>query len=151
MLIKEYPIPVNNNGTIILLDNGIEAGSFLHKGLKELGHKNQLLLFDDAESAGEYLRQNIANVFMLLQSNTTPGVQIPNTRNMVYMHEKIDTDKIPYIFLVLSENILPQNGLHTFVHCYYKPVAVHELITTLNNVIDFWKDHVFPPRITHKL
>ena len=142
---------MNKNGTILLLDNSNEDATLLHKGIKKLGHKNELLFFDDAESAGQHLRENLTDVFMLLQNSTTPSVQIPDTRNMVYMHEKFDTDKIPYIFLVLGQNKLPQNGLHTFVHCYYKPAAVDELTITLSTVVDFWKDHVFPPRVMHNL
>lgn len=137
---------VNKNGTIILLDNKSDNSDFLCSSLKKTGHKNEVLCFNDAEAAGQYLRENLTDVFILLQSSTSPGVQVPNTRNMVYMHEKFKSDTIPYMFLVLATEKLPQ-GLHTFVHCYYKPAPLNELTETLTNVVNFWKDHVFPPRV----
>jgi hypothetical protein len=137
---------VNKNGTIIVLDNSSENGDLLCKSLARLGHKNKTLCFDDAGAAGHYLRENLTDVFLLLQNSTSPGVHVPDTRNMVYMHEKFKTDTIPYMFLVLAKDRLPA-GLHTFVHCYYKPAAINELTETLANVVNFWKDHVFPPRV----
>ncbi len=138
---------MNKGGNIILLDENVDNGNFLCKGLEGFGLKNKVICFDGAEAAGQYLRENLTDMFMLLQSSTSPAVHVPDTRNMVYMHEKFKTDTIPYMFLVLGNNKLPQKGLHTFVHCYYKPAPLNELTGTLSNVISFWKDHVFPPRV----
>jgi len=138
---------VNKNGTILLLDNDNAAGNILCDGLKALGHKNEVLCFTDPKAVAHYLIENQPDVFLLLQNTTSPGVQVPDTRNMVFMHESFKTDAIPYTFLVLTKNRLLTGRLHTFVHCYYKPAALGEVLETLASVIAFWKDHVFPPRI----
>lgn len=138
---------MNKNGTIILLDNSKDNSDILCKGLESLGHKNNVVCFNDAEAAGLYLRENLTNVFILLQSSFSTTVEVPDTRNMIFIHEKFKTDTVPYMFLVLTKDRLPDSGLHTFVHCYYKPVELNELKDTLANVVNFWKDHVFPPRV----
>lgn len=142
---------MNKNGKIILLDSDNASTDALCSSLKALGHKNEVLCFDDAEAAGYYLRQNQADVFLLLQNSASESVQVPDTRNMVYMHEKFKTDAVPYMFLVLTNDRLPTGRLHTFVHCYYKPAPLTEVTATLGDVVAFWKDHVFPPRVVQPL
>lgn len=139
---------MNKSGKIILLDNSGNT-KILCDSLKQLGHKNEIDCFDDAEAAGNYLRENLQDVFMLLQDNTSAAVQVPDTRNMVFMHEKFDTEEIPYMFMVLTKTKQPVERLHTFIHCYYKPDSnSNQLTDTLGKVVNFWKDHVFPPRVT---
>jgi hypothetical protein len=137
---------VNKNGKIILLDND-STHDALCNGLKELGYTNDVICFDDAEKAGYYLRENQLDVFLLLQSSSSPAVQVPDTRNMIFMHESFKTDNIPYTFLVLTKEKLPTGRVHTFIHCYYKPAPIEEVAQTITQVIAFWKDHVFPPRV----
>ena len=138
---------MNKNGTIVLLDNNTEANDVVCNGLKALGHRNEILCFDDSEAVANYLADNQLNVFLVLQSTASPGVHVPDTRNMIFMHESFKTDDIPYTFLVLTKQRLLTGRLHTFVHCYYKSAAVSHVIETLAGVIDFWKGHVFPPRV----
>ena len=146
----QNPTKVNKNGTIILLDTDNIAGDVLCDGIKALGHKNDIMCFDDSEAVGNYLVRNQSEVFLLLQNSASPGVEIPDTRNMVFMHESFKTDSIPYTFLVLTKERLQNGRLHTFVHCYYRMSDERELIDTLATVIAFWKDHVFPPRVVRQ-
>jgi len=139
---------MNKDGKILLLDVNDNSNDFLCKRLKGLGYKNEIHCFTSSEEAGEYVRNNIMDTFILLQNADAPGIQVPDTRNMIYMHEKFRTDVVPYMFLVLTKNRTPLNALHTFVHCYYKPIPAEDIIETLENVIDFWKDHVFPPKVS---
>lgn len=147
MLITRILVILNKNGTIVLLDNDTAASDVICNGLKALGHRNEILCFDDSEAVAQYLADNQLNVFLLMQSTTSPGVQVPDTRNMIFMHESFNTDNVPYSFLVLTKQRLLTGRLHTFVHCYYKPAALSHVIETLTGVVDFWKDHVFPPRV----
>jgi hypothetical protein len=139
---------MNKDGKIVLLDVDEGSKDFLCQQIKTFRYKNEVICFSSSEEAGDYMRNNILDVFLLLQSTNTPGIQVHDTRNMVYMHEKFKTDVLPYMFLVLTKSKTPLNSLHTFVHCYYKPADPTELIETLRDVVDFWKDHVFPPKIS---
>jgi hypothetical protein len=141
---------LNKNGTIIVLDSDSDNIDALCKSLKGLGHNNDVLCFHDAETAGYYMREHLLDVFILLQNSTSPAVHVPDTRNMVFIHEKFNTDTIPYMFLILTKDRHPQTGLHTFVHCYYKSAEVSELKETLASVVNFWKDHIFPPKVAQQ-
>ena len=138
---------MNKDGKILLLDVNDNSNDFLCKRLKGLGYKNEIHCFTSSEEAGEYVRNNIMDTFILLQNADAHGIQVPDTRNMIYMHEKFKTDAVPHMFMVLTKDRQLTGRLHTFVHCYYKPAPVNELAATLGTVVDFWKDHVFPPRV----
>jgi len=138
---------MNKDGKIILLDTDSEHRDFLCGYLEATGHKNDMVCFSDAEEAAAYLRDHLRDVFMFLQSTNSAGVQIPNTRNMIYMHEKFKTDILPYMFLVLTVNNTLVEADYKFVHSYYKFTEPQIVSQTLGEVIDFWKDHMFPPKV----
>lgn len=137
---------MKKDGTIIIIDTDQHHCNQISNSLKASGHKNKCVGFTDAAEAANYLRDNIADMFLLLQNSATPGVVIANTRNMVYLHESFDTNKLPYMLLILTE---PEQDepQHTFVHCYYKPDSAEGLAETLSKVSSFWKEQVFPPRV----
>ncbi|KGO91577.1 hypothetical protein [Flavobacterium subsaxonicum] len=140
---------MNKDGTIVVLEADNDNRDFICQQIKALRYKNDVMCFSSSDEAGTYMRNNILDVFILLQSTNAPGIEVPDTRNMVYMHEKFKTDVLPYIFLVLTKSRTQLNSLHTFVHAYYKPdTEVNELANVLKGVIDFWKDHVFPPKVS---
>lgn len=138
---------MNKEGKIILLDIDEEHREFLCGYLKSIGHKNEMLCFSDAQEAASYVNDNILDIFMFLQSSNSAGVQIPNTRNMIYMHEKFKVEILPYMFLVLSTEARIAGEVHKFVHCYYKFTEPQIVSKTLADVVDYWKDHIFPPKV----
>jgi hypothetical protein len=138
---------MKKDGTIIFLDTDEEYCKALCKGLLQAGHKNECVWFTNAAEAAGYLRDNLNSIFILLQSTNTQGIEIANTRNMVYMHESFDTTMLPYMLLILTQPKHDKEEQHTFVHCYYKPDNAQGLPKTLSQVVHFWKEQVFPPKI----
>jgi len=138
---------MKKDGTILLIDSDETHGTQVCNGMQAAGFKNNFVCLADAHEAGDYISKNIHDIFIVMQSMATSAITIENTRNMVYMHEKFDTEKVPYMFLLLTNNKLPETGSHTLVHCYYKPDTTQSLANSLGNVISFWKDHVFPPKV----
>lgn len=137
---------MKKDGTIVVLDTNEEHCRLIHESVKAEGFKNNIVCFTNADEAGDYVKTNVPDIFIILQSTLTHALEIPHTRNMVYMHEKFDTDKIPYMFLLLHQRN-PVDKAHTFVHTYYKPDEAGKQEDTLVAVISFWKDHVFPPKV----
>ena len=138
---------MKKEGTVILLDADEEHCKALRKGLLLAGHKNKCVGFTNSAEAAAYLRENLHNVFILLQSTGTPGVEIANTRNMVYLHESFDTEKLPYMLLILTQPKDCKEEQHTFVHSYYRNDTPENLTKTLSDVLSFWKEQLFPPKI----
>lgn len=139
---------MKKDGTIILVDTDADHSRQVCDHIKASGFRNEFACFTTSADVSAYVDENITDIFMLMQSTLTDAITIADTRNMIYMHEKFNTESVPYMFLILANQSLP-NVAHTFVHCYYKPDTVEHLSATLINVIDFWKDHVFPPRVNH--
>lgn len=142
---------MKKNGTIILLDTDEDHSRQVCDHIKAAGFKNEFVCFTTSDEASAYIQQNIDDTFIVMQSTLTDAIEIKDSRNMIYMHEKFDTERVPYMFLILANQSLPLNATHTFVHCYYKPDTAEKLANTLISVIEFWKDHVFPPRVNHTI
>ncbi|MFL9845050.1 hypothetical protein [Flavobacterium rhizosphaerae] len=136
---------MNKEGKIILIDSNIENSDHLSKCLNSMGHKNEISVFSDTDSAGKYIRDNIPDIFVVFQSTATPRIEVPDTRNMVYMHEKFNMDEIPYMFLINSAK--GKAPMQVFVHCYYRSSDKILLSEILCDIALFWKDHIFPPKI----
>lgn len=137
---------MNKGGKIILVETDPDKTEQICHELTTVGHKNEMHCFTSSDEAGEFIRENLNDIFILLQSTNAPAIQMPDTRNMVYMHEKFKTDLLPYMFLVLTKNKTPLNVLHTFVHCYFK--SEDGVPQVLGGVVSFWKEHIFPPRVS---
>lgn len=141
---------MKKDGTVILLGTDEERCDALCKALSSLGHKNKCVGFTNSVEASTYLRDNLSDIFIVLQSTGMPGIEIANTRNMVYLHEAFDSDKLPYMLLILTPliPIMPgSEAQHTFVHCYYKESDLKELTETLSGVLHFWQEQIFPPKV----
>jgi hypothetical protein len=140
---------MKKDGTIILLDTDDDHSRQVCDHIKAAGFKNEFVCFTTSGEAATYIKENTTDIFILMQSTLTDAIEIEDSRNMIYMHEKFDTERIPYMFLILANQNLPVNTAHTFVHCYYKPDTPVNLAASLSNVIEFWKDHMFPPKVNH--
>jgi hypothetical protein len=138
---------MNKSGKILLLEPDTETCGFLPGMLQATAGKNEVVCYSDINDANHYLNENVSDVFLVLQNLSSQALHLPESRNMVYMHEKFNIESIAYMFLVQSKEETLKDGLHTFIHCYYKPQNPAGLAKVLEMVIDFWKDHIFPVRV----
>ncbi|MFP9100289.1 hypothetical protein ACLI09_14660 [Flavobacterium sp. RHBU_24] len=137
---------MNKEGSIILLHHNPDDCTALCKSLTSSVYNNKCIGFTESGEATQYIVDNLSDIFILLQSTATPSVEIPNTRNMVYMHETFDTTKLPYTLLMLTQPKVTEKQ-YTFIHSYYIPDTVEKVTTTLSQVVAFWRDHMFPPKV----
>ncbi|MES2484953.1 MAG: hypothetical protein V4581_03265 [Bacteroidota bacterium] len=138
---------MNKSGQIILLEPDSETCSFLCGTLTAIANKNEVICFSNTDDASAHLAHNVSNVFLVLQNFSAPGLHLPHCRNMVFIHEKFNIESIAHMFLVQSKEETPADGLHTFIHCYYRDTDTAALPKTFTAVIDFWNDHVFTPHL----
>jgi len=139
---------MNKSGKILLVETHAETCGYLCGKLNSIAGSNEVVCFSSVDDASQYLNQHASDIFIVLQNFSSPALALSNSRNMVYMHEKFNIDSIAYMFLVQSKEDTVNNGLHTFIHCCYRPQNVPELPVVLEDVIAFWKEHVFPARLT---
>lgn len=134
---------MEKNGTILLVENDAHTCGQLCTVLNSLRIPNEVVCFSDTEKATQYLTQNYKNVFVVLQNVASPGLQMPNSRNMVYMHEKFNVPEVAYMFLIHPLNT-QESHKHTFVHCYYRIIENGNLSNLFTGIIEYWKAHLFP-------
>ncbi len=116
----------------------------LHAMLNALHIHNTVVCFSDTDEATHYLKRHHKDVFLVLQNVASPGLQLPDSRNMVYMHEKFNVPEVAYMFLIHPRNTEGENHHHTFVHCYYREGNTEKLMRLFQSVIEYWQEHLFP-------
>lgn len=130
----------------MLLEADEQKCGILCSGLASLSVTNEILCFSDAEKASQFLKEHYKDVFVVLQNFSSPGLQLHNTRNMVYMHEKFNIPEIAYMFLI--HPLEDKNRIdHTFIHCYYRFMDNDRVNDVFALIINFWKAHTFPARL----
>ena len=130
------------NGKIILVEPDPHACGSFRTILHGLGLPNEVVCFSDVAMATEYLSTQYTDVFLVLQNAESDALQLPNSRNMIYMHEKFNIPEIACMFLILphQENAQAQ---HTFVHTYYRSSDANALKTIFSGIAEHWKAQVF--------
>lgn len=130
------------DGKIILVEPDLHACGSLRTILQGLSLPNEVVCFNDVAMASEFLSAQYTNVFLVLQNAESDALQLPNSRNMIYMHEKFNIPEIACMFLILpqQENAKAQ---HTFVHTYYHNSDAHALKNIFSGIAEHWKAQVF--------
>jgi hypothetical protein len=136
---------MKKNGTILLVEEDAATGSQLCDVLNDLRVPNPVVYFSDTQEATQYLIQNHEDVFVVLQNAASPGLYLPESRNMVYMHEKFNVPEVAYMFLIHPTKANDAQN-HTFVHCYYRLTADSNLKQLFTDIVKYWKEHLFPAR-----
>jgi hypothetical protein len=132
---------MEKDGKILLVETDEQACGQLADVLSGLHMANETVCFSNAETASEYLSKNYNDIFMVLQNVASPGLQLPDSRNMIYMHEKFNIAEVAYVFLIHPN--APKEKTHTFVHCYYRTAPAINLKKVFAELITYWKAQIF--------
>ncbi|KOS06812.1 hypothetical protein AM493_12840 [Flavobacterium akiainvivens] len=135
---------MDKDGKILLVETDEQVCGELNELLAGLNIPNEVECFTDAAKASGYLNMHYNEVFLVLQNAASPGLQLPDSRNMVYMHEKFNISEVAYVFLI-HPKALKGKPAHTFVHCYYRTMDTQNLKRVFTDIINYWKDQVFSP------
>ncbi len=135
---------MNKDGQILLVETDPHACGQLCTALNRLQVANEILCFSDIDKASQYLKEKYEDVFLVLQNVAAPGLQLPKSRNMVYMHEKFNVPEVAYMFLI-HPNTADTPPKHTFIHCYYRLAALETMSNLFQNIVEYWNNYVFPP------
>lgn len=135
---------MDKDGKILLVETDTHACAQLGEVLNTLHIPNEVVCFSNAAQASEYLNKNYKDVFLVLQNVASPGLQLPNSRNMVYMHEKFNIPEVAYVFLIHPHAPAGQTR-HTFLQCYYRGTDTGSLKKVFSEMVTYWKAQVFNP------
>lgn len=134
------------NGPILLLEDDPEEQKRVKQVLAEIGIKNSLDMFGNAEQALTYLETTEEKPFIILSKMSLPGINGLEFLDKIYGSEYLKKKSIPFIFFGNVEfPTLVEKAFDRRVQGYFlKPKSLIVLKITLMSITDYWLRSTHP-------
>lgn len=130
----------SNSNPIIIIDDDIEDIDFFQQAIKELGIKNEIMVFMDGNKFYDYISTTDRKSFFILCDINMNKINGFELKKKIFDNEKIRLKCIPFLMLSTSgasPHVLEAYSLN--VQGYFiKPNSVGELQDMLDIVIKYW-------------
>jgi CheY-like chemotaxis protein len=136
----------NNSSPIIVIDDDIDDHELFRFVYKKTGCPNELIFFDTALSALEFLTNSTVTPFLVISDINMPMIDGFALREMINLNANLQQRCIPYIFL--STDVSPASAKKAYalsVQGYFaKQSSLEAFEKTLRYIIDYWQQAVLP-------
>ena len=125
---------------IIIVDDDEEDHSLIKDVCNELGIKNPVIFFTQAEKLIAYLTDNASIPFLILSDVNLPGMDGFELRKTIIENENIKYKSIPFIFWSGNASKKQiQKAYDLSSHGFFiKDVNFEELKSSFRRIIDYW-------------
>lgn len=134
------------NSPIYLVDDDMDDQGFLKDILVDLKIENPLLFFNTGKEVLEFLKTTKEPPFIILCDVNIPVMDGFELRKELLADEKLAWKSIPFIFWsTAATNNQIKKAYDLAVHGFFiKGTNYGELSSSLNNIINYWKDSKQP-------
>ena len=132
---------MNKNGPILIIEDDIDDQEFLQTTYRKLNYTNELVFLNDGEAAIQYLIQMNSIPFLIISDLNMPKINGIELRARVKENDVINIKCVPYILFstTVGKNFINDAYLMGIKGYFKKPIDPNELMTTLKNIIEYWK------------
>ena len=132
---------MNKNGPILIIEDDIDDQEFLQTTYRKLNYTNELVFLNDGEAAIQYLIQMKSIPFLIISDLNMPKINGIELRARVKENDVINIKCVPYILFstTVGKNFINDAYLMGIQGYFKKPIDPNELMTTLKNIIEYWK------------
>ena len=132
---------MNKNGPILIIEDDIDDQEFLQTTYRKLNYTNELVFLNDGEAAIQYLIQMKSIPFLIISDLNMPKINGIELRARVNENDVINIKCVPYILFstTVGKNFINDAYLMGIQGYFKKPIDPNELMTTLKNIIEYWK------------
>lgn len=137
---------MNVNGPIIVIEDDDDDQLVLTEIFEKLAYKNQVIFFNNGQSALDYLNEVNDNPFLILSDINLPKLTGFELREKIRTDAKLEVKCIPYLFFstaatqqaVIDAYSLSVQGF------FIKKNSMVELEKTISVIMEYWKQCVAP-------
>lgn len=131
-----------NEGPIVIVDDDKDDQDIIREVLLALGTSNELMFFNKASNAFDYLKAETKQVFIIFCDINLPG------KNGLVFKRQIDDDaelrrkSIPFVFLSTNANketVTEAYATMTVQGFFKKGESTTEIQTALSLIMDYWR------------
>jgi CheY-like chemotaxis protein len=136
------------NGPIVLIEDDRDDRELLKEIFHELRLINELQIFDNGETALDYLRLPIVKPFLIISDINLPSLNGFDIRKIIRLDTALARKCIPYIFFTTggSPQMVTQAYDLSVQGIFQKPDNYEKWKILLLNIIRYWKDCISPNR-----
>jgi CheY-like chemotaxis protein len=132
---------MNKAGPILIIEDDLDDRGFFKEAFEALNYDNDVIYFEDGESALAYLMEEPIKPFLILSDINMPrlsGIQLKET---IQLNENLRLKCIPYLFFTTTAN--QQHVIDAYSKSvqgfFVKPVKMEHLTNTIRKIVDYWQ------------
>lgn len=127
---------------IIFVEDDLDDQEFIRDIIKKMGIKNELMFFNNARTAHEFLCRKDVQPFIIISDMNLPGATGLDLKQQIDTDPYLRAKSIPFVFLSTSINKIAVDTAykHLTVQGFFeKPSNLVELEQTIRLIFDYWK------------
>jgi CheY-like chemotaxis protein len=135
-----------NAGPVIILEQDPDDQQMIKDALEHLQVKNKIIIFDNGESALNYLYSGAEKPFLIISGINLPRYNGFELRSKIQSDQKLLSKSIPFLFLSTDNRTSTvERAYNATVQGYFeKPRDVKELERMLKIILDYWAICKYP-------
>ena len=137
---------MNKKGPIIIIEDDLDDQFFLETVFKKLKYENELVFFDDGETALAYLNSVDTLPFLILSDINMPKLNGFELRKKLKTDAALQLKCIPYLFFSTAANqpAVVEAYSMSVQGFFVKQNSLDELEKTINVIMEYWVRCVAP-------
>lgn len=137
---------MNKSGPVVVIEDDEDDREILSAIFKDLEYKNEIIFFEDGNTALEYLNRTDVSPFLILSDINMPRINGMELRSLVYTNEQLHIKCIPYLFFSTSatkETVLDAYSM-AVQGFFVKPSSYAQLQGTIRKIMEYWTECIAP-------
>lgn len=128
-------------GPLLIIEDDEDDREFYESTLKGLQIENEVVFFENAETAYTYLEQTDKKPFLIICDINLPGISGIEFKKKIHNNEYLKQKSIPFVFVTTSSDRATVSiAYKMMVQGYFiKPNSVTELATLLDQLLGYWR------------
>ncbi len=133
---------MNKTGPIIVIEDDVDDRLFLIEIFEELNFKNEIIYFEDGETALNHLIKEPIEPFIILSDINMPRLNGLELKEKIQNNENLRLKCIPYLFFTTSadqEHVIDaySKSVQGF---FVKPNNFHKLAAIIKKIVEYWQE-----------
>lgn len=137
---------MNKTGPVVIIEDDTDDQMILGEVFKNLQYENEIIFFDDGNSALKYITETDIHPFLILSDINMPKINGFELRNKINTNEQLQLKCIPYLFFTTTGNkkaVIEAYSM-SVQGFFIKPNNFEKLENTIRTIMEYWKECIAP-------
>ena len=137
---------MNKAGPIIIIEDDKDDQEILVEIFNKLGYHNQIVYFEDGNSALAYLNKTDVQPFLILSDINMPRLNGFELRSKIFTNAQLHIKCIPYLFFTTAADKKAVTDAYALsVQGFFrKPNSMEGLENTIRKIVEYWQECIAP-------